>query len=200
MPSLKREEYNAAYFGDCPAGGNHPAGYSQYDRGTRSDGSDQFSKLADFIHSRFDLNNKLVAELGCACGYLVADLRRLGAFASGIDWSKHCIEVRPDVSAVGHIHEEDARDYLAREGDESPFVDLLVSRFFLETFDSQDIPRLARRMNRKAKKQIHIFSLNPNPEWYLNYSLDWWAAQGFSPGTILGLWGWDRILEEVEAV
>lgn len=184
MPSLKREEYNAAYFGDDPAG-MHPAGYTKYDRGPHPDGGDEFSKLADFIHSKFNVEGKLVKELGCAVGYLVSDLRRLGAFASGLDWSKHCIEVRPDASAVGHIHNEDARDYLALGSDESPFVDLIVSRYFLETFEKHEIPRLARLMNKKAGKQIHVFSPEPNAQWYLDYSLDWWAAQGFSAGTIL---------------
>jgi SAM-dependent methyltransferase len=196
MEPLKRHEYAAAYYGDDPAG-SHPAGYSPaYGRVVCPEGGEDFATLAAHLHQTVDVRGKLVLELGCAMGYLVADLRGLGANAIGIDWSPYAIHTRPDPGAVGHLHVENVWDYL--DPALSPHYDLLVSRCFLECFRSSDIPPLVRLMNRAADRQIHTLTRHPNPQWYLNHRLDWWASQGFAPGTRLLSWTRHQITQDVE--
>jgi len=198
MEPLTRNEYNAAYYGDDPAG-HHPAGYSPaYGRVVSPSGGEDFASLAGLIHQTVEVRNKLTLELGCAMGYLVADLRRLGANVVGIDWSPYAIHHRPDPEAVGHLHVENVWDYL--QPALSPHYDLLVSRFSLECFRTTDIPALVRLMNRTATQQLHVLSFRPNDQWYLNRTLDWWANQGFAPGTRLMVWARHQVIEDVEAI
>jgi SAM-dependent methyltransferase len=196
MEPLKRQEYAAAYYGDDPAG-SHPAGYAPaYGRVVCPEGGEDYAALAAHLHQTVNVRGKLTLELGCAMGYLVADLRGLGAHAVGIDWSAYAIHHRPDPGAVGHLHVENVWDYL--DPALSPRYDLLVSRCFLECFRKSDIPPLVRLMNRTAGQQVHVLSSEPNDQWYLNRTLNWWATQGFTPGTVLAIWRGHRVLESVE--
>lgn len=176
---LARADYDAAYFqGRADPGGGHPAGYSAYGRTRHIDGEgrDLWRRRADELIASAAMTNKSVLEIGCAYGFLVADLVDAGVDAYGIDWSAHAIAVaqlaRPDL-ADRFILADALSD---APGDLGQFrrnaFDWLISRDVLVCWPLATLAAAAPEWSRIARNQLHITKYEADPAvWYYPHGL-----------------------------
>jgi len=186
---LKRDKYNAAYFGGTETALRHLAGYSDYLARHKTWSSELDLELDDlqeyiksFIQTHNITGNPKVLELGGALGYYAEYAISQGIRWDVLDVSSWCQthKVIPDASFILG----DAKTILStlRKND----YDIIISFRFLECIDLVDVPDLITEMNRVAKqKQIHIIGTNENPGFYTNQPITFWQAQGFKTGTVL---------------
>jgi len=134
--------YDRAYFD-----GTGKSNYCSY-----NGESSPFAQHADAIAAtlREYLLDGPVLDIGCAKGYLVAELRRRGIDAHGVDWSPYAVaEADPDV-----------RPFLNRAGaHDLPFADghfaLAVSFDVLEHMDLGYARRALKEIGRISDRQLH---------------------------------------------
>jgi SAM-dependent methyltransferase len=134
--------YDRAYFD-----GSGKSNYCSY-----NGDSSPFAEHADAVAAmlREHLLDGPVLDIGCAKGYLVAELRGRGIEAHGVDWSPYAIaESDPDV-----------RPFLYRAGaHDLPFADaqfaLAVSFDVLEHMDLGYARRALREIGRISQWQLH---------------------------------------------
>lgn len=144
--------YDRAYFD-----GTGKSNYCSYDHG-----SSPFEAHADAVAAvlrEYSLAGP-VLDIGCAKGYLVAELRRRGIDAHGVDWSPYAIAEAP----------ADVRPFVQRAGaHELPFADgrfaLAVSFDVLEHMDlayaQQALPEIAR----VSRWQLHQVNTGRLDAW-----------------------------------
>jgi len=183
---LKPEEFGQSYFDGETARMRHNAGYSRYERWYRQDGSDSLGEYwtdyAAMLVRCFDLLGQKVLELGCAKGFVVEDLRKLGVDAFGCDVSQYAISKSPE-PVRPFLQCGDALDVLREQTTNS--YDCILSRGFLECLDPINVERLVVEMNRASRRQLHFVHTDVNPEFYTRQSLDEWAAHNWKTGTLL---------------
>jgi SAM-dependent methyltransferase len=147
--------YDRAYFD-----GTGKSNYCSY-----NGDSSPFAAHADAIAAmlREYLLDGPVLDLGCAKGYLVAELRRRGIDAYGLDWSPYAVaEADPDV-----------RPFLRRAGaHDLPFADghfaLAVSFDVLEHMDLGYARRALREIGRISDRQLHQVNTGRLDAWRYN--------------------------------
>jgi len=139
-----------------------------------------------------DYIGKKVLELGCAKGFLVKALRDLGVKAFGIEWSQYATD--ESVIPVNYRFVGDVRTDLVVQPQNT--FDLVCSWGFFECLDETEIANVVSNCNRISKKQIHIFSLGANPNYYNIQPLSYWQGKGFTANkTILATFpDWERVM------
>jgi SAM-dependent methyltransferase len=144
--------YDRAYFD-----GTGKSNYCSY-----TGDSSPFAEHADAIAAmlREHLLDGPVLDIGCAKGYLVAELRRRGIEAYGVDWSPYAIaEADPD-----------PQPFLYRAGaHQLPFADgrfaLAVSFDVLEHMDLGYARRALPEIARVSRWQLHQVNTGRLDEW-----------------------------------
>jgi ubiquinone/menaquinone biosynthesis C-methylase UbiE len=178
MPVLSPSEYDASYFDGKFQPLRHNAGYAKYERWKRQSGvnsSGEFWKdKAIKIFEEYSLSGKKVLDIGCAKGFIVKDLRDLGADAYGLEISDYAVKgCEPEVAP--YLYLGDARKVLKKFKDEE--FDVVFSMRFLECIDIPDIQKLIDEMARITKSnQIHEIDEQPNPNFYIANPLTWWST------------------------
>ena len=173
MPVLKPDEYNASYFDGVLNPPAHPAGYSNYERGTSiyaKTGLDYWGGRAKKLVDRFGLRGKKVLELGCAKGFCVESLRKFDVEAYGIDVSKYAIESASD-SISRFLY---CGDVLTTSLIQGKF-DLIFSLAFLDCIAEEDVPALVEKLNEIAFQQYHEIR-GGNHTHYNSQPLEWWSG------------------------
>jgi SAM-dependent methyltransferase len=144
--------YDCAYFD-----GTGKSNYCSY-----NGDSSPFAEHADAIAAmlREYLLDGPVLDIGCAKGYLVAELRRRGVDAHGVDWSPYAVaEADPDT-----------RPFLQCAGAHNlPFADgqfaLAVSFDVLEHMDLGYARRALREIARVSRRQLHQVNTGRLDAW-----------------------------------
>lgn len=186
MAILDRSEYTQSYFE-----GNHPAGYTKYDKWNRVDLSmfseaestgEFYSDIAKKFKLLAFLDGKRVLELGCAKGYTIEWLRNNGIDANGLDICQWIVD-QSAASIKPYITVADVMTHLPTLGRNA--YNVLYSKDFLCCFSDADIATLITQMNRVGFLQVHQIRDGYNSTYYNNHTMDWWASQPFKKGTIL---------------
>ncbi len=153
---LQASDYNYDYFD-----GSHPAGLGGYRRiqqstnGAPLDPWDHFAErhYSFYLKHMHDLQAGKVLSLGCAKGFDVEDLRKLGIDAWGLDISEY---------AVG---ESPVSDYL-QVGDATLWdgyfqgVDTIFGFGILECLNDEQLGDLASSLSQVAKSIFSVFPTN----------------------------------------
>jgi SAM-dependent methyltransferase len=144
--------YDRAYFD-----GTGKSNYCSY-----TGDSSPFAEHADAVAAmlREHLLDGPVLDIGCAKGYLVAELRRRGIDAYGVDWSPYAVAEA----------DADMRPFLYRAGaHQLPFTDghfaLAVSFDVLEHMDLSYARRALPEIGRISRWQLHQVNTGRLPEW-----------------------------------
>lgn len=137
---LDSEFYNKEYFDGTGSKSNY-TGYTHIK---------EFIQRAHFIQKKF--SPKTVLVLGCAKGYLVEDLRKLGIEALGIDISSYAINHSPKVIrkflTIGNI----------RNLPYSGKFDVIVSHDVLEHIPEEDVEKVIENIHRVCRQYtLHGF-------------------------------------------
>lgn len=137
---LDPEFYDKEYFDGTGSKSNY-TGYTHIK---------EFIQRARFIQKKF--NPKTILVLGCAKGYLVEDLRKLGIEAFGIDISRYAVKHSPKAIrkflTVGDI----------RVFPYSRKFDVVVSYDVLEHIPEEDIEKVIKNIYQVCKKySLHSF-------------------------------------------
>jgi ubiquinone/menaquinone biosynthesis C-methylase UbiE len=173
---LDPSEYDASYFDGGSQPLQHRAGYAKYKRWNRLEGlgstGEYWKDRANKFLTERNLSGSKLLEIGCAKGFLVKDLRDLGADAWGLDVSSYAVgECEPEVAP--YLMVGDARSYLSTFSNRE--FDVTFSLRFLECIDVSEIQALIDEMNRITSRfQIHEIDEQPNPEFYVVKSLTEW--------------------------
>ncbi len=160
----------------------HPysEGYFQRGEGSNYKGYEdgrQFEIRAETIRDRFHPIS--VLDVGCARGFLVGHLRKMGIDAHGVDISEWATGSVPPQSLGKFLKTVDVTKGLPYKNGE---FDLVMSQDFLEHIDEKEVPKLINEMLRVGKRQFHIIT---TPE-YTMYgdethvcmrSLEWWQQK-----------------------
>jgi SAM-dependent methyltransferase len=144
--------YDRAYFD-----GTGKSNYCSYD-GTSSPFAEHAGAIAAMM--REYLLDGPVLDIGCAKGYLVAELRRRGIEAYGVDWSPYAVAEADD----------DVRPFLHRAGaHDLPFTDgqfaLAVSFDVLEHMDLGYARRALPEIGRVSDWQLHQVNTGRLDTW-----------------------------------
>lgn len=190
MALLQPNEYNASYFDGAFQSLKHNAGYFKYERwyrkeGVNSTGEFWKDKCVSWVN-HLQLSGKKVLEIGCAKGFLVKDLRDAGVDAYGRDISQYaidnCEQGMSQYLSVGSA--TNLSQYVNRE------FDIIFSFRLLECLSDSDIQLVLDQCKLKGKRQIHIVSLNPNPNFYQQRTLQQWLDDfNWPKGTIIAPYG-----------
>lgn len=188
MPVLDPSEYDVSYFDGKSVPLKHNAGYSKYKRWVRIDGEGSTGEFwkdkAAKLLTTHNLSNLKILEIGCAKGFVVQDLRELGADAWGLDVSSYAVgECDPVVAP--YLMVGDARTYLTNFSNKQ--FDVTFSLRFLECVEESEVQALITNMDRITKRfQVHVIDEQPNPLYYVAQPLAWWEANfAWKNGTIL---------------
>lgn len=183
MAVLDPNEYDQSYFDGRSVPLQHNAGFSSYKRWKRN-GSEFWKDIAIHLNNENVIAGKKVLELACAKGFVVQDLRDLGAEAYGMDASAYAIgEADPAVApylAVGDVH-TDLSQYSNNE------FDFVFSIRLFECVADADIAPLIAQCKRIARKQAHIITVGDhlNMNYYNYKTLPEWLDYGWPKNTIL---------------
>lgn len=179
--------FDAAYFGHVPVQ-EHKSNYSRVG-GYRDEIGDPVG-VADFIDEcvsgmSLDLLPKrgddfTILEVGCANGALVAELRKRGYDALGIDASEYILKEAPQ-ELDGYLMELDMRAIHTIE----PDFNLIFSKDVLEHATEDEIDNILLQMDLKSDAQIHIVNTGQyeyqaaggDQSHFLIKPLDWWEAK-----------------------
>ena len=142
-------------------------------------------------------NPKRLLDVGCAYGFFVAQFRMWGIDAYGIDISPYAIKMGsqmnfyagkfneskknidqnkdPYVTINGYIFEADAQQIPFPDN----FFDLLVSWDVLEHIPEENIPKVAKELNRLSTRQYHsiatkVFNWDKDKSHVTIKPLSWW--------------------------
>lgn len=192
MPVLQPIEYDISYFDGNKGSYSHNAGYTQYSRWNRVDGSilphsestgEFFRDIAKKFKVDYILEGKKVLELGCAYGFMVEDLRAMGVDAWGLDVSQYAYDQASD-AVKPYITVADARTYLDNYSVNQ--WDAIISRWFIYCFEDLELPSLIAKMNRVARFQAHIIPTNGPPSYYnIKDPQDWINNFSWKKGTVI---------------
>lgn len=189
MAVLEPNEYDISYFDGRKAVYSHNAGYNEYRRWyrrsndyvpTEQSTGEFFRDFAKMLFDKFSLSGKKVLDVGCAYGFVVEDLRSMGADAYGIDVSDYA---KQQSKVQDYITVADARTYLKNYKNKE--FDFLFSRWFLECLDPNDVPDVVTEMNRISKSQFHMNRTDVNTTFYSGKTADEWSSYNWSKGTVL---------------
>lgn len=166
--TLTREQYDDAYFGDPKSDLNRRSGYSDYLR-TQTD-SYTAKKWKDFIVKHNLKPTDKILELAGGIGHFTKVAREQGLDVTCVDWSQWCFDnkIIPDL-----IH-EDALTYLKSQPDNS--FDVVVSFFFLDCIQKDQIELLSKEIKRVTTKQIHQIYPRRNADYYNVQNLSYWQS------------------------
>lgn len=192
---LNPSEYDNAYFDpkttdtSGSTANSVLAGYSDgYKRWFRVNGNDPESAnndFADYARRFFNeqiLMGKNVLELGCAKGFVVEDLRALGANAVGIDVSAYAIgQASPAIQPFLTV--ADARTHLATYARNQ--FDVVYSMRYFECVADADLPGLITQISRIGRLSVHWIGTQENAVYYNNKPLTEWLAMGWARRTRL---------------
>ena len=144
--------YDRAYFD-----GTGKSNYCSYDGD-----SSPFAEHADAIAAmlREHLLDGPVLDIGCAKGYLVAELRRRGIDAHGVDWSPYAL-AECDADAHPYLHRAGAHDLPFADGQ---FV-LAVSFDVLEHMGLGYARRALPEIGRVSRWQLHQINTGRLSAW-----------------------------------
>lgn len=175
------ELYDEKYFGHVDVGSKHISNYSRVGgyHGKYS-ASDQF---ADWVQENFEPSKKCrILEIGCAQGHLVAELRKRGYTAFGIDYSEYILTtVVPQ--AKPHVAWGDIYTLI-----DNPFVrnhlpySIVVTKDVLEHVDYAHIDLVIKQMTSIAENQMHVINTGQHvyQAWHgdsthkIREPLSWW--------------------------
>ncbi len=130
-------------------------------------------------------------EIGCAKGFLVKDLRDLGADAYGLDVSQYAVDnIEPGMAP--YITQGDARSALASYNRNQ--FDFVISLRFLECIAEPDLPDLISEMARISRHQYHVIDTRPPSAFYVVHDLDWWAALFPKFTTLIQNENWQNVI------
>lgn len=161
---------------------SHPytEGYFQRGEGSNYRGYEdgkQFEMRAESIRDCFQ--PKSVLDVGCARGFIVNHLRKMGIDAQGVDISEWATGSVPPDGLGQHLKTADVTKGLPFKDGE---FDLVTSMDFLEHIEEKDVPGLVKEMLRVGRRQFHVVT---TPE-YTMYGdethvcmkpLEWWIEQ-----------------------
>lgn len=168
---LTQADYGRSYYDGVAAGDTHPAGYSSY-----TATSQNWAAIADLFAPYINAGDR-VLEVGCAKGFLVAELRRRGIDAVGLDFSAYAIaESDPDAAIYGV-------DILNDPVGET--YDLIITKDTLCVFSDADLEILIPKLNGLAPRQVHKLFETPNPEYYNVKTQAEWEALGWNNATFI---------------
>jgi len=167
---LTREEYDDAYFGDPRSDLKRKSGYGDYLR--QLDNLTE-KKWKDFITEHNLKSTDKILELGGGVGSFTKVAREQGLDVTCVDWSKWCL----DNKLISNLIHEDALTYLKSQPDNS--FDVVVSFYFLDCIQKDQLLLLSQEIKRVSTKQIHHLYPNPNPRFYNVQNLSYWQSMGF---------------------
>lgn len=177
MALLQPSEYDQSYFDGRSVALRHNAGYGQYERWYRFEGVNSTGEIwkdrAKGFVNHLVLANKKVLEIGCAKGFLVKDLRDMGVDAYGLDVSLYALnnaeeEVKP------YLYLGDAKTDLSQFARNE--FDVVLSRWFLECLDPNDIQGVISEMGRIGKNNVHVLDPLVKSEFYTQLTIPQWQS------------------------
>ena len=182
MPAiLKKNDYGPVYFGDPDSRLKDKAGYTSYERWYNNE-SDNFTQCAKYLTERFNLVGKKVLDVGCAKGFLVNSLRKLGVDAFGIDWSTYIL-LHAEEGALAYLQYKEV-PYDLNTFDDDTF-DYLFSFRFLSCIPDELLQNTILEFNRISKNQFHEIDVKALEKYYNIKSIDDWQRYTWKNGTIL---------------
>lgn len=160
--------------------------YSAYEDGK------QFELRAEAIRDRFQ--PKSVLDVGCARGFLVGHLRKMGVDAKGVDISEWAVGSVPPDGLGAHLKCADVTKGLPYADGE---FDLVTSMDFLEHIEEKDVTFLIAEMLRVGRRQFHVITTLDYTMWgdethVCMRTLDWWKEM-FPPSP-------DIVIEDIRPV
>lgn len=191
MPNfLQPNEYDASYFDGKSQPLQHNAGYSRYERWYRKNSENSLGEYwkdkANGWVGHLVLANKKVLELGCAKGFMVEDMREMGVDAWGRDISQYCYD-QADPAVQPYLSVGSATDLSQYSNKE---FDIIISFRLLECLSDADINLVLDQAKSKGKRQIHVVSMNPNPDYYQQRTLQEWLDDfNWPKGTVIAPYG-----------
>lgn len=177
--------FDKEYFDGELVGKTLPWGYSYYKRWYGFDGinskGEYWKDKAQYLYSRLHLKDKKVLEIGCAKGFLVADLRELGVEVWGIDISSYATS-QIEEQVKKYICCSDAFLYLEELKEKS--IDVIISLRFLSCLhDTMYVRKLIQHMNRVSYLQYHV--IDETLRFYVQKPIQEWLEYDWKPSTIL---------------
>ena len=190
MALLLPSEYDASYFDGADQPLQHNAGYSRYKRWNRFEGEGSTGEFwkdkASGWVNHLAVSGKKVLELACAKGFFVKDMRDLGVDAYGRDISQYAID-NCESGMSQYLTVGSATDLSQFSNKE---FDIIISFRLLECLSDADINLVLSQCKSKGKRQIHVVSLNPNPTYYQQRTIQQWIDDFNWPnGTIIAPYG-----------
>ena len=164
---LTREQYDDAYFGDHKSDLKRRSGYSDYLRQLDIDGEKRWK---DFIVKHNLKSTDKILELGGGVGHFAKVAREQGLDVTCVDWSKWCL----DNKLISNLIHEDALTYLKSQPDNS--FDVVVSFFFLDCIQKEQLSLISKEIKRVAPKQIHQIYSRRNADYYNVQNLEYWQS------------------------
>ncbi len=165
--TLTREQYDAAYFGDSKSDLQRRSGYSDYLRQI-NDGWEK--KWKDFIAEHNLKSTDKILELAGGIGHFAKVAREQGLDVTCVDWSQWCF----DNKVIEDLIHEDALTYLKSQPDNS--FDVVVSFFFLDCIQKDQLELLSQEIKRVSTKQIHWIYPRRNADYYNVQDLTYWQS------------------------
>lgn len=186
MPVLEPQDYDISYFDGKKARYSHNAGYGNYERQYISNSPNSLGEFwkdyAKNLAENYHLRGKKVLDIGCAKGFIVKDLRDMGADAYGLDVSSYAIG-QCEAEVAPYLTIGDARTYLKNYKKDE--FDVVFSLRFMECIPEEDIPGLIAQMNRISLFQFHVIDEEVKPRFYLNKPIEEWIKYDWNIGTAL---------------
>ena len=130
--------------------------------GTR--GYKNYQNYPHFAQRALWIKNNLsgsILEVGCAYGYLMAELKALGITIEGVDKSKY-IKFHLLTNIAGHVTIADISDVVLIEGQ----YDWITSWNTLDCLDNEDHAIAVAEVLNTAKNQLHILSMGEKRSKY----------------------------------
>jgi len=179
FPSMAKNYFGDAEFDEAYFTGTHPAGYSGgYDKQKLARDFDcytHFKEDAEFIKN---LGIDSYLEIGCACGYLMEELLKLGVKVKGWDISKFIVEkASPEIRPFIEIKSIDEIGSLPNKS-----FDLVHVSSVLGYVREEKLDYYLSEINRIAKKYVIVYAGTPaeddmseeNSIRLINQPDDWW--------------------------
>lgn len=163
---LKRDEYDAPYFGADESDLKRKSGYSNYLELQINWVAEK--RWKDFIVKHNLKSTDKILELGGAVGHFAKVARKQGLKVVCVDWSQWCL----DNKMISNLIQEDALTYLQSQPDDS--FDVVVSFAMLDCIPIDQLSLLYQEIKRVAPKQIHQIYQGRNPRYYNVHDLAYW--------------------------
>ena len=165
--TLTREQYDDAYFGDPKSDLKRRSGYAYYLKQIDYEGE---KKWKDFIVEHNLKSTDKILELAGGVGHFAKVAREQGLDVTCVDWSQWCY----DNKLISDLIHEDALTYLKSQPDNS--FDVVVSFYFLDCIQKDQLLLLSQEIKRVSTKQIHQIYSRRNENYYNVQDLTYWQS------------------------